>query len=1016
MPLRRDALRFIEPALDVKNGLVGRVKLKIPVSSLRSEPWSIVMEKVYVVVAPQCHTDYDELHDEAVSQEIKLAALDGIESDWRAKHDQCHQDSYSSSYTTWMSFGTSFIGTIVENLQVQICDVHIRFEDFNASNLFSCGVTLESLSAHSCDQNWIPKFIQRDPSDLMSFKLVELQNMAVYIDIGGQRLSDLPRDQLLEKMSTCNRGNMTSHQHIVGPISATAMIRRNCSEKPLNSKKSPRLTCNLELGDIELRISEEQYQSFVGVARSLQTVSKNRKYWRWRPHEPLKGNARLWWQYAITCHMEEIHEKRQSSTWENVLAKARQNVQYVAAFQSYLENPVIVDPETREFKSTADAGRSYLELKILREVAVRRLEQTRPKVPEESLDDGNANKSVLQGWFPLWWGWYSNPEQDVTERAQHDQSIPFEEELLEALVDDAHNIVPHRDVVFMQAFFTVHRCLLKLMSKEDDKVVFDLELTNAKMEVETRPRTQSNKLILSLEALFIRDQSTIETAFPILVSPQPSQAKGKGVSTYGQLARTLSNFMSMSSSAETTETIPLFHLLYEKKPFNPSKVDYRLHIKSQPLNIVYNPTVVDFLKRFFQLETKQSQSSSSRFSERLRDAAIHRIAEVKQQTMSNWIEDTEEWAKTWDLVLDLSAPQIVIPEHFVDKEATVLVLDLGKLHVDNGNALKADPSPVKSNRFSSSALWAQQADDEDDDDDEEFVTPASSPTTPITEVTEPPKSSDVETGLRKRIYETFSIDLTDMQVIVGKLKDNWRHAQLKSHSSLHVLDRFNISLQLDRRLVASDDHLLPKFALSGNLPKLSVHINEEKVRAVNKIRGILFPTDNHHPGSVAQHQITQTLLTSYKKKGKAMKKSETMTGETNLVSLIYFCITELSVDIQSLGRSIVELQVTGVKASLTRRPRDTSLGLSVHSLLLVDAIQTIGANFELLAASHKNVSVDSTSGSLRGSDPVSPASPSSPTPLHYHKSTSPSDIAKALSSLQKSKVPIFSRSSNKHIT
>ena len=69
-----------------------------------------------------------------------------------------------------------------------------------------------------------------------------------------------------------------------------------------------------------------------------------------------------------------------------------------------------------------------------------------------------------------------------------------------------------------------------------------------------------------------------------------------------------------------------------------------------------------------------------------------------------------------------------------------------------------------------------------------------------------------------------------MQVIVGRLKDNWRQAQMKGSSSLHVLDKFSISLQLDRLLVSSNDDSLPKFALSGTLPKLSAHINEDKVR------------------------------------------------------------------------------------------------------------------------------------------------------------------------------------------
>lgn len=58
---------------------------------------------------------------------------------------------------------------------------------------------------------------------------------------------------------------------------------------------------------------------------------------------------------------------------------------------------------------------------------------------------------------------------------------------------------------------------------------------------------------------------------------------------------------------------------------------------------------------------------------------------------------------------------------------------------------------------------------------------------------------------------------------------------------------------------------------------------------------------------------------------------------------------------QSRGRSIAEVQVCGVRAALCVRAADTSLSLSVHSLLLVDALQTYGPDFELLVASHKHV-------------------------------------------------------------
>ena len=39
--------------------------------------------------------------------------------------------------------------------------------------------------------------------------------------------------------------------------------------------------------------------------------------------------------------------------------------------------------------------------------------------------------------------------------------------------------------------------------------------------------------------------------------------------------------------------------------------------------------------------------------------------------------------KVWDIAFELSAPQILVPEHFIDKDALIMVLDFGKLHVKN---------------------------------------------------------------------------------------------------------------------------------------------------------------------------------------------------------------------------------------------------------------------------------------------------------------------------------------------
>ena len=52
IPLRKDALRNLDIPLEVRTGFIGKVKLQIPVARLRSEPWVIVFEQLYLVAGP----------------------------------------------------------------------------------------------------------------------------------------------------------------------------------------------------------------------------------------------------------------------------------------------------------------------------------------------------------------------------------------------------------------------------------------------------------------------------------------------------------------------------------------------------------------------------------------------------------------------------------------------------------------------------------------------------------------------------------------------------------------------------------------------------------------------------------------------------------------------------------------------------------------------------------------------------------------------------------------------------
>lgn len=52
LPLKKDALRHLGLPVEIKAGFIGKVQLQVPVRQIRSAPWLIAIEKLYLVAAP----------------------------------------------------------------------------------------------------------------------------------------------------------------------------------------------------------------------------------------------------------------------------------------------------------------------------------------------------------------------------------------------------------------------------------------------------------------------------------------------------------------------------------------------------------------------------------------------------------------------------------------------------------------------------------------------------------------------------------------------------------------------------------------------------------------------------------------------------------------------------------------------------------------------------------------------------------------------------------------------------
>ena len=165
---------------------------------------------------------------------------------------------------------------------------------------------------------------------------------------------------------------------------------------------------------------------------------------------------------------------------------------------------------------------------------------------------------------------------------------------------------------------------------------------------------------------------------------------------------------------------------------------------------------------------------------------------------------------------------------------------------------------------------------------------------------------------------------------------------------------------------------LPGIVISGTLPQLSVHVNEDKVLTLKRMSNMLkrdYETWTT-PGSTLPTSATQIPTeNSMESEGDenddifSAFESQKDVDESSKLFYLYFCIANLSLELQSRGSSVAQFQIDGLKASYTRRPFDSSVVFSLQNLYLIDTMPI-----------HSTDHVSSRHMSNDGS-PRSPASP-----------------------------------------
>ena len=96
------------------------------------------------------------------------------------------------------SFSEKLSAQIVNNMQLKITNVHIRYEDALTTNKpIAFGATLHRLELYTTDRDWIKSYITEQVSRV--YKVANLDSLAVYMNSKTELFSALDPSDLPEK-------------------------------------------------------------------------------------------------------------------------------------------------------------------------------------------------------------------------------------------------------------------------------------------------------------------------------------------------------------------------------------------------------------------------------------------------------------------------------------------------------------------------------------------------------------------------------------------------------------------------------------------------------------------------------------------------------------------------------------------------------------------------------------------------------------------------------------------------
>uniref|UniRef100_A0A8D0KYS1 Vacuolar protein sorting 13 homolog A n=1 Tax=Strix occidentalis caurina TaxID=311401 RepID=A0A8D0KYS1_STROC len=619
---------------------VGQLNLQIPWQNLYTQPVEAVLDGVYLLIVPTASIKYDAEKEARQLLEARQRELQRIEE---AKQKIADQEEKQDTFVE------KLVTQVIKNLQVKISNIHIRYEDdvstfvLISSNLINL---YQSINAYV----------------LLYFQLVRLDNLFAYWNVKSEMFYHGGCDESLVNL----KQGVASHNvipegydFVFRPISAKAKLLMNPRSDVDFS--SPKMDLDVNLQDITVEFNKPQYFSVMELLESIDMMTRNLPYRKYRPDVPLHNNAKTWWKYVIYGILEvNVQPKLQMWSWEHIRHHRKQVKNYKEMYKTKITSKK-PNEEILKFLEEFEKALDIFNITLARQQAEVEATKAGLKIyrPGVKQDDENSG-----GWFSWIWSW-SGEKKDEQKQEVKGSSL---EELM----------TREEKAKLYAAIGYSETAVDPTLPKSYEAMKFSVKLLS--MSISIRENKQTPELVeFALAGL-----STVFTQRPGAQAIR-FETKITSLEVTGMSRENCTPCLLSSRTVYSDKSTSLLSIMFETNPLD-EKADQRLRIESQPLEIVYDAMTINSLVDFFR-------PPKDVHLEQLTSATLMKLEEFREKTSTGLLYVIET-QKVLDLKINLMASYIIVPQKgFYDRTSNLLLLDLGSLKMKSKS--RSDLSELK---------------------------------------------------------------------------------------------------------------------------------------------------------------------------------------------------------------------------------------------------------------------------------------------------------------------------------